>query len=160
MDNAPAVKPAAKGPIGLALAIIGLVLVLIGTFAVPWGKVFFGISVSYMDLMDTANQTRSRSRNELMVTYFGWLGLVLLVAVGILAIVACLPARPGQNRAGPRTVCGLVAGLAIIMLIAAASQLGDVMRVQAGPWLTGIGYVLILAATLVGPSRAALTQRG
>lgn len=155
MDPSPAAPTTVRGPAGLITTIIGLVLALIGTLAVPWGKAFFGISVSYFDLMDIANQARRGPRNDGFIeAYFGWLGLLVMVVVGVFGILACLPARAGQNRSAQRTATIVAAALAIILLIAAGQEIGDVMRVQGGPWVAGIGYILVLVGAAVGPARS------
>jgi hypothetical protein len=145
----------ARGPMGLVIAMIGLVLVLIGTLAVPWGRAFFIAKVTYFDLATAArHESRVPTSDEFAVTYFSGLGLVLLVVVAVLAILSVLPARVGQERTVLRLLTALSVLFALGSLIAATQQISEVVKLDAGPWVAGVGYALVMVGAMIGPARA------
>jgi hypothetical protein len=136
-------------PVGLIFVLSGLVLVAVGTFALPWTAADGRPTQTemYADLMSTAVAGATQTFADL---YFSILGLLLMVLVAILSVRGTWPARFGQRRRVHRTLATMACAVAVAALLTAVRETGEP---AAGPGVTATGYVLVLIGVIVGPSR-------
>jgi hypothetical protein len=143
----------AIGVIGLAVAVVGVVLVAVSFVDLTW-LTSSGATTSFADLRDHYRSAPA----SVTALYFQWLGWALLAAVAILALLANVPTRlhPAWR------VLGLVAGFAGVVLTFDAVYSGqislDELRKHAGAgfWLAMAGFLLGGIGAVIGPRRAAI----
>ncbi|MGH8962315.1 MAG: hypothetical protein ACRDWT_14185 [Jatrophihabitantaceae bacterium] len=154
------------GIVGATLAVVGAVLGVVAFTAVNWYSQDTGETTSHFgDVHRLVARLDSLGfANSLSVAYFGWLAWVLLIVGLVAAIVANLPV-PGV---GAFRVIGAVLGLAgaaasfiAIKFYTGPTGNGDIpsgygdylKHARSGFYLAVVGFVLIAAGSLIGPSR-------
>jgi len=150
MPFAPPDRPRrGEPPIGLIFVLAGLVMVAVGTFALPWtaeeGRP--SQTETYAELMSTAIVVPTQTFADL---YFSVLGLLLMVPVAVLSLRGTWPARFGQRRRVHRTLATLACGVAVAALLTAVLESGEP---AIGPGVAAAGYIFVLVGVIVGPNR-------
>ncbi|MEV6964671.1 hypothetical protein AB0M47_06100 [Hamadaea sp. NPDC051192] len=144
-------------PIGLIFVLTGLLLVAIGTFALPWAAPVASAEsaapVTYADLMSQAIDVAAQTFADL---YFSVLGLLLMMLVAIFGVRGTWPSRYGQRRRVHRTLATMACAVAVSALLTAVAEIG---RPGIGAGLAGAGYLFVAVGVFIGPSRRRTTPR-
>ncbi|NUO55932.1 MAG: hypothetical protein HOV71_23665 [Hamadaea sp.] len=141
-------------PIGLIFVLTGLLLVAIGTFALPWAAPAEpAVTVTYADLMSQAIDVAVQTFADL---YFSVLGLLLMLLVAVFGVRGTWPSRYGQRRRVHRTLAAMACAVAVSALLTAIAEVG---RPGIGAGLAATGYVFVAVGVIVGPSRRRTTPR-
>ena len=154
---------------GLPLAVIGVILGLLALSSATW----FSPGGKNATLVDTATTFKGKGLAPIASAYLSWLGWVLLLAVAVLALVACYfrTSIAGWIAA----VLGIVGVVLTLLTMYRFSALGGKLGIDAatGPWqnlgsagwmmsgglllLAGAGFI---AATNVPKAGAVECRRG
>lgn len=143
----------ATGIVGLAIAVVGVALVVVSFAKLTW-LTSSGATTSFGDLRDHYRDAPA----SITTLYFQWLGWALLAAVAILGLLANVPTR---LHPAWRTL-GLIAGFAAVVVTFDAIYSGqaslDELRKHAGAgfWLALAGFLLSGIGAVIGPRRAAI----
>jgi hypothetical protein len=143
------------GVVGATFAGVGLVLLIISFTALAW----FSSSVlpnSHVSDLHSLVNAHPSSAAGVASAYFSWLGWVLVVAGGAIAIAATLP----SPVSGPLRALGAVLAAAAIALTFFAIQLEDgvaysefIKHASIGFYFAVGGFLLVGIGALCGPAR-------
>lgn len=140
---------------GLVLGLLGLVGVALSLFALSWVD---GSKGGFTDLSSAIRAAGSeRVPNTALYLYGAWAGFALFGLAVVLTVLALVPipssaAGNTYARVGAAVVAGTAAVLHIWTMHKVSS--GDTV-LHVGAWLGLLGYLVLLAATIVGARRVA-----
>ncbi|GLW89836.1 hypothetical protein [Actinokineospora globicatena] len=152
-----------RSPAGVAVAALGAVLIVAGTFAAPWATGgFFRPNITYSDLgalmagMDASGLEGMAGTAPYLSAYFSYGGVLSVVLVSVLGLAATWPTGRGA-RPTTRGVAFLAALGAVGALLAAMMELENLVTMAPSIGVPIAGYGLVVVATLIGPGQV---QRG
>ncbi|PZS17513.1 MAG: hypothetical protein DLM57_08325 [Pseudonocardiales bacterium] len=157
--TAPARPAPSIGAPGIALVVVGAVLVLIAFTALDWYPGSAGPSaVAHITFSDLHRLTADASGVGIAAAYFGWLAWVLLILVIVVGFAANLPTRATNALRVAGFVLGLAGAAATYLALAKLASAGGGSRgafdhAKAGVWLAVVGYLVAAAGAVIGPVR-------
>ncbi|GAA5156595.1 hypothetical protein GCM10023340_44900 [Nocardioides marinquilinus] len=141
---------------GLAVGVLGLLLVVLGLFALPWADVDPSRFTDLSSTLRDAGSDGVQGLDDWVVYLYGaWAGYLLL-ALGLVGLtLGCVPLPPTAGGNGAmRMVLAVVAGIAASAHMLLVDQLfpGD-LDPEVAAYLPVAGYVLLVVAAVLGARR-------
>jgi hypothetical protein len=159
MTNTAAPESRSIGAPGIALTLVGAVLLMISFTAVDWYPGSTGPSaIAHITFTDLHRLTTANTTVGIATAYFGWLAWVLLILVIAVGLAANLPTRAANGLRAAGFALGLAGAactyLALSKLASASGgSVGAFDHARIGVWLALAGYLVAGAGAAIGPLR-------
>ena len=136
--------------VGGAISAVGILFVVLSMFVLDWVSVE-GFKFDYSDLQDIADQPGAPGFTD---AYFGWLGLVLLIAGALIALAANAGTSMSQLLGGLGTLVGLFGVFATLYGRKGDGEWGDIFDNAAiGLWAALVGFAVIAIGSMAAGMR-------
>lgn len=159
MTHAEAARSRSIGAPGIALMLVGVVLLLISFAAADWYPGSAGPSaVAHVTFSDLHRLTAGNSSAGIATAYFGWLAWILLILIIAVGFAANLPTAAASGLRVAGFALGLAGAAVTYLALAKLASAGDgtggaFAHARAGVWLAIGGYLVAGAGAVIGPLR-------